>query len=112
MTPTALQHAPYYAAAALAAAAAGVLLAWWLRRHTMISIRNVYLAAIMAVLVDVVAMYERAAFALPVMAPLTSFVLAARCRGGPGSAAALTRSRRRRLRVRCTTRGRAAPARR
>jgi TraM recognition site of TraD and TraG len=81
MTPTALGHAPYYAAAALAAAAAGVLLASWLRRHTMLSIRNLYLAALLAVLVDVVALYEHAAFALAVMAPLTSLLLAATATG-------------------------------
>jgi hypothetical protein len=45
VTPGVLQDAPYYAAAVLAAGAGGVALAWWLRRHTMISVRNLYLAA-------------------------------------------------------------------
>ena len=48
MTPTALQDAPYYAVLAIAAGAAGVLLAFWLRRRTMVSIRNLYLAAAIA----------------------------------------------------------------
>ena len=59
MTPTVLQHAPYYAAVAIAAGAAGVLLAWWLRRHTTVSIRNVYLAAAAIAAIDMVALYSR-----------------------------------------------------
>ena len=80
MTLTALQHAPYYAAAALAAGAAGVLLAWWLRRHTTVSIRNVYLAALAVVAIDVVALYSRAAVvlgALPALVVLTSCTVVA-----------------------------------
>jgi hypothetical protein len=81
MAVVVLAHAPYYAAAALAFGAAGVVVAWSLRRHTMVSIRNVYLAAVVAILVDVVALYERAAFALAVMAPLTSLLLVATATG-------------------------------
>ena len=77
MTPTALQHAPSYAALAAVAAAAGVLLAWWLRRHTTISIRNVYLAAALALAVDAAALYARAAVVLPAMVPVTSCAIAA-----------------------------------
>ena len=77
MTPTALQHAPVYAAAAVAAAAAGVLLAWWLRRHTTISIRNVYLAAALALTLDAAALYARAKVVLPAMVPVTSCAIAA-----------------------------------
>ena len=77
MTPTALQNAPTYAAVAIAAAAAGVLLAWWLRRYTTVSIRNVYLAAAIAVTVDFVALYERAPVVLQLMLPVSSCLLAA-----------------------------------
>ena len=77
MTPTALQHAPVYAAAAVVAAAAGVLLAWWLRRHTTISIRNVYLAAALALTLDAAALYARAKVVLPAMVPVTSCAIAA-----------------------------------
>jgi len=77
MTPTALQDAPYYTAFAIVAGAAGVLLAFWLRRRTMVSIRNLYLAAAIAIGVDVAALYERAAFALWVMVPATAFTVAA-----------------------------------
>jgi len=76
MTPTALQDAPIYAAAALAGAGAGVLLAWWLRRHTMVSIRNLYIAAAVALCLDVAVIYEHAGFALRVMVPLTGFTVA------------------------------------
>jgi hypothetical protein len=77
MTPPALQHAPLFAAAALAAAGAGVLLAWWVRRYTMVSIRNLYLAAIVAIALDALALYVRAASALVVLVPVTSFTVAA-----------------------------------
>jgi TraM recognition site of TraD and TraG len=77
VTPTALQHAPYYAAMAAIAAAAGVLLAWWLRRHTTVSIRNVYVAAAIALAVDAAALYARAAIVLPAMVPVTSCAIAA-----------------------------------
>jgi hypothetical protein len=77
MIPPALQHAPLYAAAALAAAGAGVLLAWWLRRYTTVSIRNLYVAAIVAIMLDAWALYDRAANALVVLVPVTSFTVAA-----------------------------------
>jgi hypothetical protein len=77
VTPTALQHAPVSAALALAAAAAGVLLAWWLRRHTTVSIRNVYLAAATVLVADGVALYLRAGVALSAMVALTSCTLVA-----------------------------------
>jgi len=76
MTPTALQDAPIYAAAALVGAGAGVLLAWWLRRRTMVSIRNMYVAASMVVVADLAVLYSHAGFALPVMVPLTGFTVA------------------------------------
>ena len=81
MTPPALQHAPLFAAAALAAAGAGVLLAWWLRRYTMVSIRNLYLAAIVAITLDAWAVYDRAATALVVLVPVTSFTVSASAAG-------------------------------
>jgi len=77
MTPTSLQHAWLYAACALAVAAAGVLFAWWLRRHAMVSIRNVYIAATIATMLDTWALHARAASALVVLAPVTSLTLAA-----------------------------------
>jgi hypothetical protein len=67
--PTVLEHAPYYAAAAIAAAGAGVLLAWSLRRHTMISIRNVYLTVALIAAVDALALGQRAGWALVVLVP-------------------------------------------
>lgn len=76
MTPTALQDAPLYAIAALAGAGAGVLLAWWLRRRTMVSIRNLYLAAAVVVAADLAVLYAHAGFALRVMVPLTGFTVA------------------------------------
>ena len=76
MTPTALQHAPYYAAAAIAGAGSGVLFAWWLRRHTMVSIRNLYLAAATVLCGDIAVLYEHAARELRVMVPLTGFTVA------------------------------------
>ena len=81
MTPPALQHAPLFAAAALASAGAGVLLAWWLRRYTMVSIRNLYLAAIVAITLDAWAVYDRAASALVVLVPVTSFTVSASAAG-------------------------------
>jgi len=81
MTPPALQHAPLFAAAALAAAGAGVLLAWWLRRYTMVSIRNLYLAAIVAITLDAWAVYDRAASALVVLVSVTSFTVSASAAG-------------------------------
>jgi hypothetical protein len=76
MTPTALQDAPLYAAAALAGAGLGVLLAWWLRRRTMVSIRNLYVAASVVVAADIAVLYTHAGFALRVMVPLTGFTVA------------------------------------
>jgi hypothetical protein len=76
MTATALQDAPYYAAAVLATAGAGVWLAWWLRRHTMISARNLYLAALVAVALDVLIISVHAWVALLVTVPLTSLTVA------------------------------------
>ena len=81
MTPAGLEQAPFYAAAILAAGGGGVLLAWWLRRHTMVSVRNLYLAAAVAVAVDVIAVAQRTGFALAVLAPLTSLLVAASATG-------------------------------
>ena len=47
----------------------------------MVSIRNLYLAALAALAVDVIALLERAAFALAVLAPLTSLLIAASATG-------------------------------
>ena len=77
MTLPILQYAPLYLAAILVAGAAGVLLAWWMRRYTTVSIRNLYLVAAFAVALDVWALHARAATALVVMGPVTSFLLAA-----------------------------------
>jgi hypothetical protein len=77
MTPPVLQHGPIYAAAALAAAGAGVLLAWWLRRYTTLSIRNLYLTAIIAITLDAWAISARASSALLVLVPVSCSTLAA-----------------------------------
>jgi hypothetical protein len=47
----------------------------------MVSIRNVYLAALAAIAVDIIALLERATFALAVLAPLTSLLIAASATG-------------------------------
>jgi uncharacterized membrane protein SpoIIM required for sporulation len=52
VTAPVVRYAPLYLAAILVAGAAGVLLAWWLRRHTTVSIRNVYPVAIAAAGLD------------------------------------------------------------
>ena len=77
MTAPVLRYAPLYLAVILVAGAAGVLLAWWLRRRTTVSIRNLYLAAIGPAGLDAWALNAHAPRALIVMAPITSFVLAA-----------------------------------
>ena len=77
MTAPVLRYAPLYLAVILVAGAAGVLLAWWLRRHTTVSIRNLYLAAVAAAGLDAWALHAHATNVLIVMAPITSFVLAA-----------------------------------
>jgi hypothetical protein len=77
MSPPVLQHAPLYAAVILAAAGAGVLLAWWLRRYTTVSIRSVYIAAIVAIALDAWLVHAREGSALVVLAPVTSFAVAA-----------------------------------
>jgi hypothetical protein len=61
----------------LMAGGAGVLLAWWLRRHTTVSIRNLYPAAIAAAGLDAWALHAHATTVLIVMVPITSFALAA-----------------------------------
>jgi hypothetical protein len=76
MTATALQYAPYYAAAIFAAGAVGVALAWWLRRHTMVSVRNLYLAATCAVGLDVLIVSVHAWAALTMTVPLTIVTVA------------------------------------
>ncbi|MBA3747598.1 MAG: TraM recognition domain-containing protein, partial [Solirubrobacterales bacterium] len=76
-----LQHGPYYVAAAIVAAAAGVTFAWWLRRRTMISIRNLYLATGLALALDVVVTWAHATVLLLVLVPATSFTLAASALG-------------------------------
>ena len=48
-----------------------------MRRYTTVSIRNVYLAAAVAVALDAWALHARAAHALIVMGPVTSFLLGA-----------------------------------
>lgn len=54
-----------------------MLLAWWMRRHTTVSIRNLYLATIAAAGLDTWALQAHATNVLIVTAPITSFVLAA-----------------------------------
>jgi hypothetical protein len=76
MTGAMLRYAPLYLAVILVAGGAGVPLAWWLRRYSMVSIRNLYLAAVIAVAVDAWALHAHAANALIVMGPVTSFLLA------------------------------------
>jgi hypothetical protein len=76
VTPGVLQDAPYYAAAVLAAGAGGVALAWWLRRHTMISVRNLYLAALATVALDVLIVSVHAWIALAVTVPLSALSVA------------------------------------
>ena len=66
MTAAMLRYAPLYLAVILVAGGAGVLLAWWMRRYTTMSIRNVYLAAIVAIVLDAWALYARAASVLMV----------------------------------------------
>ena len=77
MSAAMLRYAPLYLAVILVAGGAGVLLAWWMRRYTTMSIRNVYLAAAVAVALDAWALQARAAHALILMGPVTSFLLAA-----------------------------------
>jgi hypothetical protein len=77
MTAPVLRYAPLYLAVIFVAGGAGVLLAWWMRRHTTVSIRNLYLAAIAAVGLDAWALPAHATNVLIVLAPITSFVLAA-----------------------------------
>lgn len=77
MTAPVLRYAPLYLAVILVAGAAGVLLAWWMRRHTTVSIRNVYPAAIAAAGLDAWALHAHATTVLIVMVPITSFALAA-----------------------------------
>ena len=59
MTAPVLRYAPLYLAVILVAGAAGALLAWWLRRHTTVSIRNLYLAAIAAAGLDAWALHAQ-----------------------------------------------------
>ena len=80
-TSNPLQYAPLMLAASIAAAAAGVGVAWWLRRRTMISIRNVYLATVVAVALDVTVNYTRIWLALLVTIPLTALTIAATVAG-------------------------------
>jgi len=72
-----VDHALVYVAGVLAAAATGVLFAWWLRRRTMVSIRNVYLAALIALAIDVAVIRARLEIVLVATVPLTSFLVAA-----------------------------------
>ena len=59
VTPAALQHAPVLRRRdARRRGAPACLLAWWLRRHTSVSIRNVYLAAAIAIALDAAALYQ------------------------------------------------------
>jgi len=77
MTAAMLRYAPLYLAVILVAGGAGVLLAWWMRRYTTISIRNLYLAAAIAAALDAWSLQARAAHAVIVMGPVTSFLLGA-----------------------------------
>jgi len=74
-----LQNALYITVGVIAAGVAGVAFAWWLRRRTMVSIRNVYLAALAAAALDVVAARMHVTSVLAVSLPLT----AGRGRDGP-----------------------------
>ena len=77
MTGSMLRYAPLYLAVVLVAGGAGVLLAWWMRRYTTVSIRNLYLAAVIAIALAGWALHAHAANALLVMGPVTSFLLGA-----------------------------------
>ena len=76
-----LHDGPYYVAAAILAAAAGVTFAWWLRRRTMISIRNAYLATGLTLALDVIVTVTQATVLLLVLVPVTSFTIAASALG-------------------------------
>ena len=76
-----LHDGPYYVAAAILAAAAGVTFAWWLRRRTMISIRNAYLATGLTLALDIVVVITQAMVLLLVLVPVTSFTIAASALG-------------------------------
>ena len=76
-----LQSALYIVVGTIAAAVAGVLLAWWLRRRTMISIRNVYLATAAAGVLDLLAVKMHLTIALAATVPLTGLTIAASAAG-------------------------------
>jgi len=78
---TALREAVYIVLAAIAAVLAGVVLAWWLRRRTMISIRNAYLAAAAAVVLDIAVVKTHLTIALMVTVPLTGLAIGASAAG-------------------------------
>ncbi len=76
-----LHDGPYYVAAAILAAGAGVTFAWWLRRRTMLSIRNAYLATALTLALDVIVTVTQATVLLLVLVPLTSLTIAASALG-------------------------------
>jgi hypothetical protein len=77
VTTAIAEHVAYYVAATLAGAASGCLLAWWQRRRTMLSIRNLYLAAVLAIALDAAAIRADYEPALRAGVALTSVTLAA-----------------------------------
>ena len=72
-----LRYAPYLMLAMFAAGLVGVGLAWWLRRRTTISIRNLYPPAMVAPVLDVLAIRHQEWVILAPLVPLTSAVVAA-----------------------------------
>jgi hypothetical protein len=69
-----LRYAPYLM---LAAGLAGVGVAWWLRRRTTISIRNLYPPAVVAPVLDVLAIQRQEWLIVVPLVPLTSAVVVA-----------------------------------
>ncbi len=80
-TSNPLQYAPLMLVASIAAAVAGVGVAWWLRRRTMISIRNVYLATAGVVALDLAVNHTRIWPGLLVTIPVTALTVAATVAG-------------------------------
>jgi hypothetical protein len=72
----ALRDAQLGALVLIASGGVGVGVAWWLRRHTMVSVRHLYLATLATILLDGTAVSLRAWVAAWVLVPLTVLVVA------------------------------------